>query len=120
MLAQARRELSADPATPFLVQTLDRGQSALSYSTLPNGGFSVDADMHNALQTLVQWGYLTQTEQDRGSEYLLTAAGLSYAARRDGIWDGIERRQQDRRSSARRPLGAENRRVERRMGAVPA
>jgi hypothetical protein len=120
LLAKARRELTTDPTTPFLLQSVDRTHSALAYPTLSDGGFSVDKDIHNALQMLVQWGYLTQAESIQGKEFLLTAAGLSYAARRDGTWDGTERRHQDRRMGSRRPLGAEHRRIERRLETVPA
>jgi DNA-binding IclR family transcriptional regulator len=80
----------------------------------PDGSFSVDVEIEDALQSLVQWGYLAQSDQFHGQSYLLTPAGLSYAARRDGTWDGSERRQLDRRTKWHHTSGGERRQVERR------
>jgi hypothetical protein len=114
MLIQAHRHPSVPPSTPFLLRRAHPALPSLSHPIFPEGSFSVDAEIEDALQTLVQWGYLAQPEQLHGQAYLLTPAGLSYAARRDGRWDGTERRQVERRSSGRRPLGNERRQVERR------
>jgi hypothetical protein len=119
-LVQAYRELPTAPITPFLLQKIDRVHSTLAHPTFPEGVFSADADMQNALQMLVQWGYLAQSEQDESKGYLLTAAGLNYAARLDGTWDGTERRQDDRRNTGRALAAANKRRVERRLSLVQA
>lgn len=119
VLVQARRQLSTDLTTPFLLEKTDHALSSLSYPMLPDGGILVDAEMRAALLTLVQWGYLSQPQQYHSMGYLLTAAGLSYAARLDGTWDGTERRQQDRRAGGRRqaqqPTRADQRSTERRQ-----
>ena len=119
LLAQARRQLSGDATTPFLLQKSDSGMSSLYYPKLAQGGILLDAETRNALLTLVQWGYMTQPQQYHGMGYLLTQAGLSYAARLDGTWDGVERRQQDRRAGSRRQtqhsVSSELRRTDRRQ-----
>jgi hypothetical protein len=119
-LVQAYRKLPTAPITPFVLQKANRVLPSLSYPVLPEGGFLVDADMQNALQMLVQWGYLSQPEQYHGMGYLLTAAGLNYAARLDGTWDGTERRRDDRRTIGRTLAAANKRRVERRLSLVQA
>jgi len=82
----------------------------------PEGSFSVDAEIEDTLQTLVQWGYLAQPEEFHGQAYLLTPAGLNYAARKYGsVWDGTERRQQERRSGRGDPPRVDQRRTERRQ-----
>jgi hypothetical protein len=119
-LVQAYRQLPIAPITPFVLQKAHRALPSLSYPVFPEGSFSVDADMQNALQMLVQWGYLLQSEQAQSTDFLLTPAGLNYAARLDGTWDGSERRRDDRRSTGRALLGANQRRVERRLGTTLA
>ena len=70
---------------------------SLSHPMLPNEGVLVDAETHQAFQTLVQWGYLVQPKQYENAGYVVTEGGLSYAAHIDGgLWDGTERRQPQR------------------------
>lgn len=119
VLVQARRQLSDDFSIPFLLEKTDHALSSLSHPELSDGGILVDAETRAALSTLVQWGYLSQPQQYHGMGYLLTAAGLNYAARLDGTWDGAERRQLDRRAGGRRqahqPVRADQRSTDRRQ-----
>jgi hypothetical protein len=115
-LARVRRRRSVDPRVPFLLEISDRGTQFLVHPLLTEG-VSVDAETYYALQTLVRVGYLTQSDE---GTYNFTSDGLSYAARLDGTWDGIERRRQERRSSGQQPAGADNRRVDRRLGSLGA
>ena len=114
MLVQARNQMPAEPNTPFLLQTRGLPAAQLVHPLLPGGGISVDASCRTALESLVQWGYLAQSEHARGLEFVLTGAGLDYAARLDGRWDGTERRQQERRTGRGLPLGVDERPTERR------
>ncbi len=79
MLIQAHRHPSVPPSTPFLLRRAHPALPSLSHPMFLDGSFSVDAEIEDALQTLVQWGYLAQPEQLHGQAYLLTPAGLSYA-----------------------------------------
>lgn len=114
MLIQAHQHPSVPPSTPFLLRRAHPALPFLSHPRFPNGSFSVDAEIEDALQTLVQWGYLVHSEQDQSTGYLLTPAGLSYAARRDGTWDGTERHHLQRRTTGGSPSGGERRQVDRR------
>jgi hypothetical protein len=118
ILARAWRRPSAGPSAPFLLQSINRSHSFLSHPMLAEGGFLVDDETSSALHTLVRVGYLAQPEQ--GNAYRLTAAGLDYAARLEGTWDGIERRQHERRINGQHPAEAEHRRAERRLGVSGA
>lgn len=116
MLVQAQLQHPTLPTTPFLMETTSQALPLLLHPMLPDGGILIDAPHRNALQSLVQWGYLHQTAQNREQSYQVTAAGIAYATQQTNPrWDGKERRRQERRSSAQRLADADQRRTDRRQ-----
>ena len=110
-LVHAHRQAPEEPRTPFLLQTNNHASAPLLHPMLPDGDILADQSCRDALRTLVQWGYLEQTTEDRGQGYVLTPAGLDYAARLEGsLWDGTERRQQARRAGRMEAIDDEERR----------
>jgi hypothetical protein len=94
ILVETRAKLPNALGTPFLLQRTDQNLLSLSHPMFPEGGVFVDAETHQALQTLVQWGYLTQPKEYDSKGYVVTLAGLSYGAHKnESTWDGTERRQ---------------------------
>jgi hypothetical protein len=99
---------------PFVLHRPEHASPVLTHPMLPGGKILLDPQTEAALSMLVQWGYLAEPTPDRSNHYLLTPAGLDYAARYDGVWDGIDRRLEDRRMMEHEASEVGDRRAERR------